>query len=802
MRPVRLVVQGFTAFRDRVEVDFDGVDFFALVGPTGSGKSSVIDAICFALYGCVPRYEDRRLVAPALTTGVSEAKVSLEFNVASDHYVATRVVRRLPKGGATTPEARLERIGAGTVDVIAGSADDVSRHVERLLGLNFDNFTRCVVLPQGEFAKFLHDKPAERQQLLRSLLNIEIYARMGQRARQAADSGKNTAQLMQLQLDKLAYATVDAQAQAEQRVGSLDTLLGEVKEAQPGIADLDLELKGHLDAASAASRLVALLDAIGVPAPVRIAATKLRDLDRTGVAAGEEAEKTEKARKELEWEARRLPELGPLEAEAKAHAELRSIAADVQKIESQLTELRTRATAAQSNVDVAERAATAAREAQGRLRREHGAVDLAQHLVVGEQCPVCLAPVRELPHHGTPMALAEAERHVKEAEAALKKANLGAHAAATEVTKAETTHDLLRTRRREETSRVEAYPDEAQLSVAISSVREAQDRLAAARKAEDQARALHAAARRDADAAAGRLSAAWKAFGAQRDAVAQLKPPAPERRDVLDDWSALVAWAREQRASQAGAVDKSKAAADHCTKERDEILGQLAALCAGQDVQMAEGAALADMLENVAEAAREAKSRLAAITKDIAQAARVRADIERTLEEAAVADLLATHLKATGFERWLVAEALDLLVDTASATLRRLSGGQFSLARDERNEFLVVDHRNADERRLAKTLSGGETFQASLALALALADQLAGLAADGAARLESIFLDEGFGTLDVETLDTVADTIEALGSDERMVGIVTHVRSLADRVPVRYEVMKNARTSTVERRTA
>ena len=60
MRPVRLVAEGFSAFRDPIDVDFDGADFFALVGPTGSGKSSILDAICFALYGSVPRYGDDR----------------------------------------------------------------------------------------------------------------------------------------------------------------------------------------------------------------------------------------------------------------------------------------------------------------------------------------------------------------------------------------------------------------------------------------------------------------------------------------------------------------------------------------------------------------------------------------------------------------------------------------------------------------------------------------------------------------------------------------------------------------------
>ncbi|MBK5289466.1 MAG: SMC family ATPase, partial [Acidimicrobiia bacterium] len=103
-----------------------------------------------------------------------------------------------------------------------------------------------------------------------------------------------------------------------------------------------------------------------------------------------------------------------------------------------------------------------------------------------------------------------------------------------------------------------------------------------------------------------------------------------------------------------------------------------------------------------------------------------------------------------------------------------------------------------DESRSVRTLSGGETFQASLALALALSDQLADLSANRS-RLESIFLDEGFGTLDAETLDTVAETIENLGATDRMVGIVTHVPELAARMPVQFRVAKTARSSTVER---
>jgi exonuclease SbcC len=188
------------------------------------------------------------------------------------------------------------------------------------------------------------------------------------------------------------------------------------------------------------------------------------------------------------------------------------------------------------------------------------------------------------------------------------------------------------------------------------------------------------------------------------------------------------------------------------------------------------------------------------IKEGIKERKRLEREIEKSGAEVHVARELARLLDARNFERWLVAEALELLVVGASVRLQELSAGQYSFAFEESSrDFLVVDHRNADERRSVRTLSGGETFQASLALALALADQLADLAADGAARLESIFLDEGFGALDPDTLETVAGTIENLGARDRTVAVVTHVRELADRMPVQYRVTKGPRTASVER---
>ena len=190
------------------------------------------------------------------------------------------------------------------------------------------------------------------------------------------------------------------------------------------------------------------------------------------------------------------------------------------------------------------------------------------------------------------------------------------------------------------------------------------------------------------------------------------------------------------------------------------------------------------------------------IEAQLTRAAELDADIANAREEELLATELGRLLDKAHFGQWLVDEALRGLVAGASTLLDRLSGGQYALTTNADSELLVVDRINADETRSVRSLSGGETFQASLALALALADRIADLAADGAATLESIFLDEGFGTLDPDTLDIVASTIESLGSGERVVGIVTHVPALAERMPVRFRVRKVGRTSTVTREDA
>ena len=141
---------------------------------------------------------------------------------------------------------------------------------------------------------------------------------------------------------------------------------------------------------------------------------------------------------------------------------------------------------------------------------------------------------------------------------------------------------------------------------------------------------------------------------------------------------------------------------------------------------------------------------------------------------------LATDLKGDRFQEYLLEEAFKKLVASASVRLKTISN-RYTLQWDS-GEFYVVDHDNAGERRRAETLSGGETFMASLCLALQLSDEV--LRTSGALQMDSLFIDEGFGTLDSDSLSEVTDAMEALRQDgDRMIGVISHRPELTEKLP-------------------
>src|SRR5262249_51704062 len=220
-----------------------------------------------------------------------------------------------------------------------------------------------------------------------------------------------------------------------------------------------------------------------------------------------------------------------------------------------------------------------------------------------------------------------------------------------------------------------------------------------------------------------------------------------------------------------------------------ELAGELGGKEVAQETLDRAESAVQQLEERLSEA-RTSRARLAeqirALTEAVARADALRQELARQRAEHAVYHGLALDLRSDRFQAFLLEETFRELVAGASARLWDLTK---RYRFDWQNEaFQVVDHDNARQLRSADTLSGGETFLASLALALQLSEQVQNAA--GATKLDSLFIDEGFGTLDPEALDAAASAIESLRVGGRMVGIISHIEELSLRLPARVRVGK------------
>ena len=1101
MRPVLLEMNGFASFRDSETVNFADADFFVLVGPTGSGKSTVIDALVFALYGTVPRWADKRMVGYGLAPTANRGTVRLIFDVDGRRYVAARELRRASHGGVQIKNASLERFhdpnatGAldDATDVLA-SDSGVSAGVERLLGLTYDHFCQCVVLPQGAFAEFLHAKGSERRAILLKLLGADLYTDIGRAANTKASLAAGRVTMFTEQLTELADATEDAERAAAQREHDLTALTGTVTAALPqlavGQAALEEAARAHLRTESEHAQLAA----VRLPDGVAELDERITAADRvadTARACEQDALTADTAARDRVAAA---PPRGPLEQARRQHAEHRRVVAalptartaaatasselehavsacqaataelDVARDDRTAAEQRkdraaatvrqltdhlalldgvaipagldaldekiraareghqraaaaltaaeqaddnartavdtaprrapldkaledraalTAATAALEPLTVEQRSAdevheralaelTAASSALGAAltAREdaavaHRAAALRPHLSVGDACPVCEQTVTTLPPaaHAPELdaataAVTAAQARVTTAKEAERTTGRAADTAAAQVTAAGTTvtqlqaqlvgqpdeqtvratlsqieqlaaqaraaADTLRTARTQaaraldERQRAEAQADDVrtalgaardplfalgaptlddsdllqawtsltswvrqqaadrrhaltaaqadaldaaatltgaqatfkradaqalrrrtaetdataareraradldaleralrELTVALADApsddeADAQlaelDALADAAKTTDAALRVARSARADAEDAVTALArenaAAWQRLRATRDPLFPLgAPELPEGQPALTGWTVLLEWTSAQAAARAAALPSAQEAVTAATQTLDDATKELLNELAAHNVGVPPGELTGTAPVAVASALTQARSDRKSISERRAKAATLRHQLERAQDEEQVARMLGQLLRSDKFPEWLEAAALDTLVLDASTRLFELSGGQFELTH-RKGDFFVVDHADADSLRSVRTLSGGETFQASLSLALALSSQLSTLAASGAARLDSIFLDEGFGSLDPDTLEVVAGTLETLASGERMVGVVTHVAALAERIPVRFTVSRDQRTSRVVRESA
>ena len=229
MRIHRLEISAFGPFAGPEHIDFDRLSahgLFLLNGATGAGKTSVLDAICFALYGSVPgaRQDGKRLRSDHADAG-AEPRVTCEFSAKGRHFEVSRTPawnRPSARGrnGFTEQKANTllrERVDGQWVEK-SGRNDEAGAEISSVLGMDREQFTRVVMLPQGDFAAFLRSKPSERLDLLQSLFGTQRFEAVEQElARRAAEARAEVAGLNN-QLDLLLAQARSEAAPPEQEL--------------------------------------------------------------------------------------------------------------------------------------------------------------------------------------------------------------------------------------------------------------------------------------------------------------------------------------------------------------------------------------------------------------------------------------------------------------------------------------------------------------------------------------------------------------------------------------------------------
>ncbi|MCJ7811205.1 MAG: SMC family ATPase [Dehalococcoidia bacterium] len=772
MRPLRLELEGFTSYRERVEIDFDELDLFVICGPTGSGKSSLVDAIAYALYGRVPRVGSE--IKACIAQGLDRMWVALEFAVGNERY---RVFRSTSHRGQST--VQLERQRDGAWGGLEGKAQAVNECVKELVGLDYDAFTRSVLLPQGQFQVFLAGEPEQRRRVLHELLRLDIYARISTRAGQIATVARSRAEDIARRLQEdYAEATPEALKGKRRMQRELTSQLRGLQE------DLDQATEGR----RLAERLA---DARREEVSRR---DELRKAGESYEGASQLVEKGEEELSNIKDQLAAVQEaldanpfdpslLASLKVALAAARDLRRLDESLTRLAEEETEMHSQlalagetSAQAQGEQAAAEGETRLARQELERLRRQYAADYLRRDLRPGDSCPVCLQTIGKVPPEVHPpldradARLKQAERTEKEARAAATKADKGLSVLRQSLAGLQRQADIARQERdRKEAELAQHLPAGQDGSVpALEAAAGHQE------SAQDEQKRLQGDHQRlEAD-----LRQKEQAVNEARQQLAGLEARAQAAAEALKKAEAEVARLSKELLDRA----QARGWAEVCDR-----------LAEGQDPLPAVAALVQSSRQACDNAAAELavlQERVAQLERDIERAKELREEERARRQEAAVARELADLLRADRFQAFVQEEALRVLAEDGTRHLEELSGGRYAFD-VEGQDFLVVDHWNADAARSVKTLSGGETFLASLALALALAERLPGLAgAQGQVTLESLFLDEGFGTLDAETLEVVAQALEALRSGNRMVCLITHVRELAERMPVRIEVVK------------
>ena len=887
MRPLKLTISAFGPYGNEVQIGMDQLGsrgLYLITGDTGAGKTTIFDAICFALYGEASGSNRR---ADMLRSNFAEPKtptfVELEFSCGGKVYV----VRRSPE--YDRPKERGEGMTSQKAEACLIFPDgrqpltrwkEVTAAITELIGLDREQFSQIAMIAQGDFLRLLLAKTEERSKIFREIFHTGRYQRFQDRVRQEAsvlrtdyenlqrgleqhaagiqcDSARlehitaedGAAELLEqlLEEDEIARNGLLTEIQRQETViQQLDGQLAqaelaeasrkELKEAENRLPELtqwlkarETEMAAHADIPQQVKTLQLQAESLRQTLPrydrltmmlenQTVLQKKIAEGKQQRQKLDEEDEKQRRTVEEIEQETSVLLEVTQKLAELETAGKEMKIRTE--KLE-QLQAAGTKLQLAQASLECGQKEYVLAREEADRLSKsyremerlylDHQAGILASSLEKGRPCPVCGSldhPAPAIMGEQAPdqVALEHEKANLEKAMDRRDRASAEAHRLGGQTAAAEEQFSAL-------ALDVLGIADQQQVLTKLmqeqKTAKENLQRMRTDYTAEERRRKELGSRqeqlprlRRDLEEnteTCRKLDvelAAWTAeYTALQESVEQQKEnlPCPNRQAAEEQIRACERQAddleRQQQMVQSAYVQAEQDL--HKLKTRMQLLQQQISELAEVDLAQLQQqrAQLAEQRQNALKEKEQLAHRLTANRailsqlqsgmeklKQIGQQWTMVRNLSETVNGALSGKekvMLETYVQMTFFDR---------VLRRANVRLLEMTGGRYSLQRrvaaghrsQSGLDLDVVDH-GTGVARSAASLSGGESFQASLSLALGMSDELQPV---GGVRLESLFVDEGFGSLDEEALRQAMQTLQGLSEGDRLVGIISHVELL------------------------
>lgn len=875
MKPIRLTICAFGPYAKETVVDFEalgGEGVFLITGDTGAGKTTIFDAISFALFGEASGGKERR-AAKSFRSDYAAPKDETYVEYIFEHKDRAYRIRRNPEyerdkksGEGTTKQmanAEFEDISTGKVIV---GLENVNACVDELIGLTQDQFARTVMIAQGDFLKILNAKSSERRELFQKLFDTSIYERIQEKLkdmnRDCEDKNERLNNEIKISAGKIepaenfperdvieaykkdAAVFVDSLIEVLERLAAFDksrrkmledekkendrqieTLIKQIAEGENLNSDFDDwentkkrfdELSGKQSEMDLRARELNSARRAQIAASAEVSYTKANERMETLKNEKEEAQKqlneSEKclpeAKEALERAQDNLEHAGELEKQSDrfktALPTLRTLLTD----QKELLQLQKKIERLRLESDTSDEAYLRVKAAY--YDSQYGLI--AQELEDGKPCPICGSMA-----HPAPAVMPEVcatREELESAEEERDQTNKKLRNADSEISKLRGTIESAQTQLKEAGIRSDATEKSVleEIKALRAEAKSLRDSFECAqrelqtlndRKVKCQAilnssddQLAKAASEQKACAEAFRNALTENGFADEADYHAA-------KRQSLE----VEALEKEIR----GFNEEKRSCEDRIRELTAKLDGKERADIAALKASYVDTKRLQTEIEKREQKESHAAAHNADALKEIREARRKQKKKEETRAIVSeVYKLVSGQHTSAGqksgkltFEAYVQQHYFKQIVAAANVRLYSLTEGKFTLRCKEMAKNLksqagldldVLD-RGTGQWRDVSTLSGGESFMAALALALGLSDVVQ--ERSGGIRLDSMFIDEGFGSLDENALNRALETLNSLADGKRLIGVISHVPELSERIDKKIEIRKTLTGSTV-----